>query len=347
MKPVASIVPFPENAYVLHIASPPDGAHFACAGASQNGAPFLGICDTRTLQPALSLVGTHRGTITDLCFPSPTSLVSSSMDGTVVMWDLRTGAPAATVSQAAPEPEEPRKRKKPVPLPPVCSVDVSQSLLAYGTNVPDGGDDSMICLWDLRNCASPLAVFTDCHSEDVTCVRFAPHQTGPVSELASGGVDGILNLFALSPDVISGPASPEDKENESIQMTIPLDSIAQFGWASRYIWGLTTTEQMFVVDPHEGDVLLKLEDVRERTSSEYLLGCLYDEPSERLYLFAGVGGDVNGFHVNLQGVSASPDRNLRGAHTDIVRAFASIGTDAILTGGEDGRVVSWASDPRA
>jgi WD40 repeat protein len=339
------------SAYVLHIAHSPDGASFAAAGAKPDGKPLLSILDTATLKTLGSLTH-HTGPISDLCFVG-TTLLSSSMDGTVAVWDLRSGQLASKLSRPALEPEEPtqRKKKKGDPgLPSICTVDSDQaSLIAYGTSVPEGSEDSMIVLFDNRNMEQPLATFADSHSDDITCVRFRSglqSSTAAARELATGGTDGVLNLFHLTEDVGSEGKSDEDKENDSIQMTIPLDSISRFAWAGKYVCGLTTTEQLFVVDPNEGDVLLNLEDVRSRTLSEYLVDCVFDAATERLYLYAGVGGDVACYHINLDGVVACPERNLLGGHSDIVRGFSTLlGSDgrstAVLTGGEDGRVILW------
>jgi WD40 repeat protein len=349
MNRAATILAFNDPlAYVLQLAPSPDGASFAAAGAKPDAKPLLSIHDTATLK-ALGTLVHHTGPISDLCYVGATTLLSSSMDGTVGVWDLRSGQLASKLSRAALEPEEPtRKKKKGDPgLPPICTVDSDQAtLIAYGTSVPEGSEDSMIVLWDNRNQGQPLATFTDSHSEDITCIRFRPGaQSTAAQELATGGTDGVLNLFHLTEETGSNSKTEEDTENDAIQMTIPLDSIARFGWAGKYICGLTTTEHLFVVDPNEGDVLLNLEDVRSRTSSEYLVDCVFDAATERLFLYAGVGGNVTCYHVNLDGVVACPERNLLGGHADIVRGFSTLrrsdGSTAVLTGGEDGGVVLW------
>lgn len=358
MKPTKSVVAFGDpSTYVLNIASSPDGTKFACAGARTDGNPTLAVQDLATLHPLLAL-SHHTGPISDLCYVNPTSLLSSSMDGTVALWDLRAASkPAGILSRPAPAPEPdedapPRKKKRlPAGPPPICSVDCSTvssstNLIAYGTAIPDGGQDSMIVIWDPRSLNTPLATFSDSHSEDVTCVRFrqSPSASGS-EELVTGGTDGVVNLFHVGTGIASAATSDEDKENDAIQMTIPLDSIARLGWAGKYVWGLTTTEQLFVADPNEGDVLLNLGDIRTKTASEYLVDCIFDASSERLYLYAGVAGNVRCFHVNLDGVSPATDGDLLEAHSDIVRGFATVrqqnGNVIILTGGEDGKVVSW------
>lgn len=346
MKPAGSLTPFQvASAYVLNITSAPDGARFAAAGASTDGKPHLVLVDSSTLKPVANLAQ-HSATISDLKYAADSTLLSSSMDGTVAVWDLRTGRPNALLSRPAPEPEEDTKarRRKPMKMPPVCSVDsdAGRNMIAYGTGIPDGGEDSMICFWDPRSLSAPVATFADSHSEDITCIRFRPER-GAQAELASAGTDGVLNLFHLGSDIFSN-RSDEDKENDAIQMTIPLESVARFDWASKYIWALTTTERLFVVEPNEGDVLLNIDDIRAKTGSEYLIDCVYEPMSERLYLYAGLGGNVRCFHVNLDGVTEIPERNLFGGHADIVRGFAPIsrnGQAGILTGGEDGRIIAW------
>lgn len=76
---------------------------------------------------------------------------------------------------------------------PILQFDVSQNdqVICAGTELV--GEDSYLLFWDIRS-SKLLGAYWESHSDDVTAVRFHPSQS---HSLASGSVDGLVNIFNL------------------------------------------------------------------------------------------------------------------------------------------------------
>eukprot|EP00249_Psilotum_nudum_P013187 c24203_g1_i1 orf=642-1259(-) len=118
----------------------------------------------------------HTGTITDLQFldaSTPYTFCSSSTDGTIRVWDSRTGQQVNILETGA-----------------------SQELYSFtvgGTseNLICAGARAQIRCWDWRT-GEEIACMQECHTEDVTQVRFHPSRR---DKLVSASVDGLICVF--------------------------------------------------------------------------------------------------------------------------------------------------------
>ncbi|KAG8192187.1 hypothetical protein JTE90_009951 [Oedothorax gibbosus] len=133
----------------------------------------------------LSLIG-HQKSITDLKFSreSPNLLYSSSLDGTILVWDTRSGkTPVSTFL------DESDGDPKPI----LCfDFNVDEKFICGGTELIR--EDSFIIFWDIRF-ATNVGGYWNSHTEEITDVQF--HSTSN-SGLASSSVDGLINIFDLS-----------------------------------------------------------------------------------------------------------------------------------------------------
>ena len=127
----------------------------------------------------LTLEG-HGGPITDASFPlasEPSAFITSSEDGSVRLWDCRSGQAVQTYG-----------------MPPFAKE--------FATCHLGGRDDSFIAaawkeqivFWDRRS-AGGLEVFEDAHSEDVTRLRFHPTRR---TQLFTASVDALMCCFDTS-----------------------------------------------------------------------------------------------------------------------------------------------------
>jgi COMPASS component SWD3 len=113
-------------------------------------------------------------------------LVSANQDGTVVLWNLRTGKPFFTLA----------KHTEPV---------LAVSLSGDGKVLATGGADRAICLWDVQ--AGTLLHTFFWHSAKVSCVALSCDR----QFLASGSLDSTVCLWKLGsrkPQVLSEARSP-------------------------------------------------------------------------------------------------------------------------------------------
>ncbi|CAG8494305.1 13444_t:CDS:10 [Acaulospora colombiana] len=160
----------------------------------------------------------HTDTVTNLKIHKNQSLISSSKDGRVAIWDLR-----------APRVEPAQVLQGRVPL---LSFDINNSdtVLAAGTELV--GEDAKIIFWDLRN-PSIISQFVESHSDDITQIQF--HPTSP-SQFISGSVDGLICIFDLK---------NFDEDDDLIGVLNSGSSINRagyFGSGGEYVYCLTHIE---------------------------------------------------------------------------------------------------------
>jgi WD40 repeat protein len=161
-----------DQCYVFKVLASPDHSA-AAASLSNNTLKVYGIEPARLTHTA-DLKG-HTRTITDLQFPDPAApyaAFTSSADGTVRGWDLRSGQQAQAFQAAGHE---------------LLCFSMHEHLLAAGGQ----GD---VLFWDKRS-SKQLASFTDTHMDDVTQVGRASgvavvvgSPAGEATSLAAGAL---------------------------------------------------------------------------------------------------------------------------------------------------------------
>ncbi|KAI9328052.1 WD40-repeat-containing domain protein [Zopfochytrium polystomum] len=213
------------------------------------------------------------------------------------------------------------------------SLNASNTIVAAGTEQPqkENGDDESprLLFWDIRSSPRPLAAFEDCHSDDITQVRF--HPTNPTA-LITGSTDGLVNFFDIT-------TLDEDDS---------LHQVGYFGPACEYVYCLTHVETFGLYTFPDADLVKLYGDVRELAARggvhlEYLVDAHYEAAEQRLYLYSGTwSGDLAILNVGLDGMEVV--HTLNGGHSETVRGVHwDKAASRVVTGGEDGRIVLWGS----
>ncbi|GIL42775.1 hypothetical protein Vafri_159 [Volvox africanus] len=304
--------------------------------------------------PQLSLVGElrgHTGTITDLSFCStsqPYTVVSSSTDGTIVVWDVRSAQPVERYEVRGQE---------------VFSHSSLEHVLAAGTT-------GEVLFWDRRS-GKQLAKLDDTHAEDVTQVRF--HGSG---RIISGSTDGLITVHDVSKSF-----NDDDVFQAAINISNSVEEFGMYGHDGGRLWVRTGTETVHLwewlratnEDVAGGDMQFADFPAARDTASQacaassaasllpqvdYLVGCHYDIPTNQLFLLAGHNDGAVAFVPILEqpgpqgnmvaAAMACPVMALSGGHSSIVRSVHCMGEGAsgplCVSGGEDALVCMWTLD---
>ncbi|PNH12718.1 WD repeat domain-containing protein [Tetrabaena socialis] len=305
--------------------------------------------------PQLSLVGElrgHTGTITDLAFcgtSQPALVMSSSADGSVAAWDVRSGQQTERYQVRGQD---------------VFSFSSLEHVLAAGTT-------GEVVFWDRRG-GKQLAKLDDTHAEDVTQVRF--HSSGQV---LSGSTDGLIAVHDVSKSF-----NDDDVFQAAININNSVEEFGLYGADGGRLWVRTGTESMHLwewlratnEEVAGGDMqFAEFANARLTASQacaasaaapmlpqvDYLVGCHYDSPTNQLFLLAGHNDGPIAFLpiVEQQGPQgamaaaalACPVMALAGGHSSIVRSAQCLegaggNGPFCVTGGEDALVCLWTLD---
>ncbi|KAI9100606.1 WD40-repeat-containing domain protein [Phlyctochytrium arcticum] len=248
--------------YILSTLPSPSGLHLLTPTTSG----LLSLYDLATLSPIQQLQALPNGinaAVTEARFDKSSEGVVWVADnaGGCRAWDTRNGSGVVEVHVGAP----------------VLSLDINTEgrVLVAGTELV--GEDAKISIWDIRNTATPAAEFIECHSDDITQLRFHPSKP---SVLLSGSTDGLLCLFDLT----------TLEEDDAIYQIIKSDSVSKlgfFGPEGEYIYALSHMETFALWKVLDADKVCEFGDVR-RDGVDYLVDCVWDGGDGRMYL---VGGD--------------------------------------------------------
>nr|XP_033806808.1 WD repeat-containing protein 89-like isoform X3 [Geotrypetes seraphini]XP_033806809.1 WD repeat-containing protein 89-like isoform X3 [Geotrypetes seraphini]XP_033806810.1 WD repeat-containing protein 89-like isoform X3 [Geotrypetes seraphini]XP_033806811.1 WD repeat-containing protein 89-like isoform X3 [Geotrypetes seraphini]XP_033806812.1 WD repeat-containing protein 89-like isoform X3 [Geotrypetes seraphini] len=264
-------------------------------------------------------------------------LFSACSDGTVKCWDARCSSSNAVRVFSG------------FPLNVFISFDVNcnDTIICAGTEKYE--DDVFMVFWDARSntqnmsaTEQPLGVYSDCHNDDITQIRF--HPTNP-NLVVSGSTDGLVNVFDIN----------KDCEDDALVSTCNSNSSVSFiNWAGKdykQIYCLTHDEgfcwwDLAQLDTEEPITLLNVQDVRETFSTEsekvnYLVGGLYHEMMDKLFVIGGTHmGDIQVMNCDINGLSHLS--MLHGGHAATVRSFYwNLEDEHLLTGGEDAQLLLW------
>ncbi|RIA89208.1 WD40-repeat-containing domain protein [Glomus cerebriforme] len=266
----------------------------------------------------------HNDTITNLKIHKDHFLMSSSKDGRIAIWDLRT-------SNQDPSQIFIAKKREPLLS---FDINISDTLLAAGTELVE--KDAKILFWDLRNPLSIRTEFVESHNDDITQVKFHPNNP---SRLITGSVDGLICNFDLK-------NFNEDEELVGvINSGSSVNRVGYFGNAE-YVYCLTHNETFSLWGAPEADLLCDFGDIRQNSVQslvqiDYAIDCQFDSSTNRLYLFAGSNtGNISMIHVNANELQLCQTFN--GGHSEIVRSICwNPQTNIFLTGGEDSKLCLW------
>ncbi|KAG7672988.1 hypothetical protein Ndes2526B_g08485 [Nannochloris sp. 'desiccata'] len=350
-----------DQCYVLHLAHSP--ATGMVAAALSNRQIKLFNLNDGGLQFTGSISG-HTGTITSAQCPledEPYLLQTTSADGSVREWDLRTGQAARVFNAGNQE---------------ISCCTTNGSLLAAGAR-------DNVLFWD-RGTSKHMSSFIDTHFQDVTQVKFHPMTR---SAFISGSEDGLVAVFDTS-----GGLDEDEGFRAALNIDTAVAKIGFYGGGGKgdKLWCCSGTETLHLwewaaacdeelqggngplgqsldartklvglhgsIGGSKSDGGSKGQQEQVTNAADYLIQCEYDSNTDELVVIAGNNtGSASVFPV-VQPPNGATDINLdfrpavsalEGGHTDVVRSITWLnGTGPLwVSGGEDARICVWSSVP--
>ena len=258
----------------------------------------------------------HTDRINALSF-SPTDsnlIISASSDSTCCCWDTRTSnRPSNSISFPG---------------------EVSAMSLGVGGTLMAAASGTSLFFFDMRQTGmGPLGHYADCHTDDITSVKFHPEAGSPL--LLSGGEDGLICLYDTS-------VSTNDEAVISILNTdCPTRRIGFFGKGFEGIYCLSSVEAATIWHYPSAQRISNFPFLRESLGCDYLVDCWYQNDGSLCLLAGDHSG--KGVVTTLQpGDVHTIVGDMVDGHSSTIRC-AYFDGDAIFTGGEDSRMCRWAS----
>ncbi|KAF5363563.1 hypothetical protein D9756_000957 [Leucocoprinus leucothites] len=330
------------DAYVLSLANLPT-AYAASASSPSNKIDLLdkGSLRCKQILPGHDVATTSIRAVEQVVGMPSRTLVSTGKDGSVKIWDDRSGSHAIKLTRMG---NSSRGLL-------CCDVSPDGNLVAAGTELQS--DDAFVMFWDPRQPATPLHAHTSTHSDDITTVSFHPSAPSPL--VLSGSSDGLLSI---------SNATDPDEDEAVIHVGSWGASISQAGWylpnahsTTPGIWAASDMET-FSLWSDELDQRLSV-DIRSpsvHTQSrtwvtDYLITCV---PSHHEGLRVYTGSNEGDAALITPPTLTSPDPLVNSIgnwtlhslwqrhHVGIVRSILPDDANGvIITGGEDGNIHLW------
>lgn len=290
----------------------------------------------------------HDSLITDLVrdVSNPYSLIASSADGTVTIYDIRQAYHAATQ----------------VKLPRLGEEALSVSIGFQGSVAAVGSNKAKIHFFDLRGTGGVLGTYNQSHTNEITRVRFQTVPSSPGNAimasttpiLVSAAEDGLACVYDTS------QITEEAAIQNVLAVQSPVREIGFFGPQAEGIYCLTGSESLQLY--HKDDSVCRHDfgpNMRQYltqiltehvgghdtyrpsiTNIDYLVDCHWDQDRQALQLLVGnCQGDTALYQVGEHGVSLM--NRLRGGHRGVVRAWNFLSSNVFVTVGEDARMCEW------
>ena len=320
---------------------------YLCLNNSKDGLISMfsdGSCsvfDATTLVSRLSGHALHDKMITGLVSDrhDPNLFYTCSEDATVKTWDVRQGL-AREATQFAKRHDGGNSAGSKGPLKPLTCLDATPGgrLLCAGTEKVLR--DTFLLFWDSRS-RELLGGYWDSHEDDITSVRFHPTDS---ARLASGGVDGIVNVFDVSQD---------SEEDAIISSANTESSVQRLCWVGeKGLVCITHTEELNLWGDFEADTapskVFNRDDVcasirRSNSHCAYLVDC-NDRGNGDLVVLAGSSCETNPCQrlarVRKYRLKPLADLKTRKKSDALTRCSVFEGK-IVYTGGEDGVVRMW------
>ncbi|KAJ8926996.1 hypothetical protein NQ314_020557 [Rhamnusium bicolor] len=176
-----------ENKYILHVTATSENGPNVAIALSDNSCEIHTISNDQVAN--ITTLTKHNDKIVDCRFSSRDSnmLYTGSSDGSVKLWDIRTPKePAINFQDTTVENGNNTKMFS------CFDISSNERLLTAGTDLSEG--DAFLLFWDMRS-RNLLGGYWESHTDDITQVKFHPHDT---NKLISGSVDGLINVYDLS-----------------------------------------------------------------------------------------------------------------------------------------------------
>jgi len=322
--------------YLISVDSNCDATKFMSIGSQ--GEAILYAPDLKKLD----VINSHDKTVSQAAFAKCDAnlLFTSSHDGTVKLWDIRSPATSKIEFKDESKQEGPPSSS----LKPILCFDTNStnSLVCAGTE--QVGSSSYLLFWDIR-AGSMMGGYWESHSDDITCVKFNPDKGNMI---ASGDVEGTLNVFDLN----------EQEEDEALLCSHNAeDSVAKMTWFQKkdkmdFVAVTTHTESLQVFDAEESQLLQKFcrSDIAHsirRVGAEhiYIVDLVPQKDQGFMTLAASrYAGNMCLRFASFTYKKLKPCINLPldGANREVIRGCVQIpGGSGFITGSEGGIIDVW------
>jgi WD40 repeat protein len=323
---------FEEGDWVLCIGANPSSQWMSCA--LSNGE--IQVYD----KEKLLLLQTYHcpSFVTDVAIDhsNPNFFATSATDGSIVLYDVRQQPEAFKMKL-------PRNEEEALSL----SLGFDGNITAIGSN------KGKIHFCDMRNTRSMLGTYNNCHTAEVTRVRFQTIASfggclTSTPTLISASEDGLVCIFDTT------QSCEESSLQNVLSVQSPIREVGFFGPQSETIYCLTGDETLKLYNknnstchkdfgPHLRSYLSQQMQTYLGNSMcpiEYLVDTYWDATHHELLLLAGsANGDAGVFRVGEQDISLV--NHLNGGHRGVVRGWTSLSSNIFVTAGEDARVCEW------
>lgn len=279
------------------------------------------LVDTELRMISQLTAHTDRITSTQSSSSNPDVCFTSSLDGTIKIWDFRN--PMHTVAALQFEQE------------------VSGMALNFNDTLVATGLENSVNFFDVRrldrnNC---LGVYADVHTNEITQLKFHPEQK---SLLFSGSEDGLLCCFDVS------ATEAEDTVVSIMNTECTVGKFGFFGPSQEGIYCISSIETLSLMHFPSAQRIANFTDIRENFGVEYLVDCLEMGDDSELLLLCG---NHNG---QMELLALQPGQYRRtgcrfNGHSETVRSAILLSDSAkhrLITSSEDGRMLQFELSPQ-
>ncbi|CDW76576.1 wd repeat-containing protein 89-like [Stylonychia lemnae] len=236
---------------------------------------------------------------------------SASQDGTVKIWDRRSGEAVSTL----------RHQNSPF-----YSVDTNKSIICAGTN-------SELVFWDIRKMKPPLFTYKSSHTDDVTGLAYHPENP---DSLISCSTDNLMCQFDFA-----GKENPQLEDETLEGVYCSSQPLINCGFLNKdMIWAITSINTIEIINLENLDVFTKVEKFPHQ--ADYVIGCEQDRFTSKFAIYAGNNkGELYIYELedknklNLVDMILLP-QNPELPHDNIIRNTLRINSDQIVLTTENG-----------
>ena len=282
----------------------------------------LRYIDTETLVTLGELKG-HTDVITDVTFSKTTPFIvwSSSLDGSIRGWDLRTNKSNDIIFQ-------PFNEEKLLSV----SCSANDEFLCSGAESKEDEEEekSNLYIWDARM-KIDYQIYSEVFAASVDHCVFNPDAR---HSLLTGCRDGLVNVFDI-----------REKEEDACQYVLNVENgVSQLNFYnsdSSSIYCITDEGGIYLWEASQGNEIFKFPKM-DIPDTDDVINCFYDNKRKILATAAGNGkGDVL-IAVLTEVGGVKPWISLNSGHQDRVRALhMDFENERIITSCEDGTINIW------
>uniref|UniRef100_A0A182IVM8 WD repeat-containing protein 89 n=1 Tax=Anopheles atroparvus TaxID=41427 RepID=A0A182IVM8_ANOAO len=323
----------------LHLSQSNDSTSLA-VGLSRKELQLYHVRDSGELALANGTFGKYKSGIRGVRFfnADSNSLVCCTEGGDIFLYDVRTGKEVHRFEDTS------EGLKKTMTS---CDINQNDRVLCASSEEQKNGD-SFLLFFDVRE-RTTLGSYWECHSDDITNVRF--HPTNP-DRLASASVDGLINVFDIS------KATEDDAMEYCFNVETSIDSI---NWhkdpnGRDLVACITTTNDLHLYDVESQDsvAMFDRENITQAIRRTSAIDCnvvgTHNYGNGSFFVLAGSNynkGSECLRTLKYDNKCLLPDRSFSG-NRQIVRASVyNEKAQYLIATGESGLITLWKSRDEA